>query len=463
MKGQSMNANPLQQYIDLAREHRDLLESGSPAVMNALRDRAAEVCASVELPRDGSRPYLYTSLRRMFAPDLGVNISRLPFSATAADAFRCRVPNISTAVGIVANDTFADDQPGLSNLGAGVTVCSLRRAATLMPEVLQRHYGTIVDIEDMRNGDRAAVALNTLLAQDGILVHVARGVHVDRTIQLVQVLNAAAPTLAVRRMLIVLEAGADASLLLCDHTAPGAAASTISQVTEVYLGEDASLSLYTLEESASDTSRLCRTGVRTGRGARLSMTPVTLLCGTSRNNIAVSLEGEGAECNINGMALADGSMVADNNSVVYHKAPRCTTLQNFRYVVDDQARGSFEGMIHVAEGAHHTNGEQNNRNVLLSDGARMHSLPQLEIYCDDVKCGHGSATGRLDERQMFYMQSRGIPAAEARTMLIQAFMADNLDAIRLEPLRLRLQMLVDNRLRRDVAPSGCADCNICPQ
>ena len=150
MKEQSMNANPLQQYIDLAREHRDLLESGSPAVMNALRDRAAEVCASVELPRDGSRPYLYTSLRRMFAPDLGVNISRLPFSATAADAFRCRVPNISTAVGIVANVTFADDQPGLSNLGAGVTVCSLRRAATLMPEVLQRHYGTIVDIEDMR-------------------------------------------------------------------------------------------------------------------------------------------------------------------------------------------------------------------------------------------------------------------------------------------------------------------------
>ena len=98
MKGQSMNANPLQQYIDLAREHRDLLESGSPAVMNALRDRAAEVCASVELPRDGSRPYLYTSLRRMFAPDLGVNISRLPFSATAADAFRCRVPNISTCL-----------------------------------------------------------------------------------------------------------------------------------------------------------------------------------------------------------------------------------------------------------------------------------------------------------------------------------------------------------------------------
>ena len=151
MKGQSMNANPLQQYIDLAREHRDLLESGSPAVMNALRDLAAEVCASVELPRDGSRPYLYTSLRRMFAPDLGVNISRLPFSATAADAFRCRVPNISTAVGIVANDTFADDQPGLSNLGAGVTVCSLRRAATLMPEVLQRHYGTIVDIEDRKS------------------------------------------------------------------------------------------------------------------------------------------------------------------------------------------------------------------------------------------------------------------------------------------------------------------------
>ena len=88
---------------------------------------------------------------------------------------------------------------------------------------------------------------------------------------------------------------------------------------------------------------------------------------------------------------------------------------------------------------------------------------QLEIYADDVKCSHGMTTGQLDENALFYMQSRGIPAAEARTMLIQAFMADILDAIRLEPLRLRLQMLVDNRLRRDVAPSGCADCNICPQ
>ena len=458
-----MNANPLQQYIDLARAHRGLLDQGSPAAMNALRDRAAEVCASVELPRDGSRPYLYTSLRKMFAPDLGVNISRLPFSASAADAFRCRVPNISTAVGVVANDTFADGQPALCGLGEGVTVCSLRRAATLVPEVLRRHYGTIVSVDDDRNGDRAAVALNTLLAQDGVLVHVAKGVSADRTIQLVQVLNAAVPTLAVRRMLVVLEDGASASLLLCDHTAPGAAASTISQVTEVYLGEGASLSLYTLEESAAGTSRLCRTGVRASRGACLSMAPVTLLCGVSRNNIAVSLEGEGAECRINGMALADGAMVADNNSVVYHKAPRCTTMQNFRYVVDDQARGSFEGMIHVAEGAHHTNGEQNNRNVLLSGEARMHSLPQLEIYCDDVKCGHGSATGRLDERQMFYMQSRGIPAGEARTMLIQAFMADILDEIRLEPLRLRLQMLVDSRLRRDTSAPGCADCNICPQ
>lgn len=457
-----MNNNPLQQYIELARDRRDLLDAGSPEVMNALRDRAAEVCASVELPHDACRPYLYTSLRRMFAPDLGVNISRLPFSADAAEAFRCRIPNITTAVGVVANDTFADDQPSLAGLPEGVTVCSLRRAAEILPDTL-RLYGTIVDIEDTRNGDRAAVALNTLLAQDGVLVHVAKDVRAERTIQLVQVLNAAMPMLAVRRMLIVLEDGAAASLLLCDHTAPGAAASTISQVTEIYLGKDASLSLYTLEESAADTSRLCRTGVHAGEGATLNMAPVTLLCGVSRNNIAVSLDGEGAECNINGMALADGEMIADNNSVVYHNAPRCTTKQNFRYVIDDNAKGSFEGMIRVAKGAHHTNGEQNNRNVLLSDGARMHSLPQLEIYCDDVKCGHGSATGRLDERQLFYLQSRGIPGDEARTMLVQAFMADILESIHLEPLRLRLQMLVDSRLRRNSTSGGCADCNICPQ
>lgn len=442
--------NSLNQYIKLYEEHEAAVRKPSPAPMNAERRRALDILSASALPHRGSEGHAETDLNAMFAPDFGINISRMPFRADIAAAFKCEVPNISTLMGVCANDVFGPTDSMLRLLPDGVTVCPFAEAAVKAPGVLERYYNRIAP------ADNPAVALNTLLAQDGILVHVARNVRCEKAIQLVNILGGTTCSfLAMRRMLVVIDQGAEARLLVCDHSHESKVANASDTVVEIDVASGASFEYYDLEESTSGTSRYASINARLDADARLSLNVTTLRCGTTRNDIRVSMDGEGADCRISGMAVVDGAQTADNSASVFHNAPRCHSDQIFKYVVDGEARGSFEGIIKVAEGAHHTEAYQNNRNVLASADARMHTQPQLEIYCDDVKCSHGAATGQIDARALFYMRSRGIPEAEARTMLMQAFMADVIDAVTLAPLRDRLRYLMERRLAGAHAECHC--------
>ena len=446
-----MNSQTVRQYIDLWHDHRATIDGHAPAALNAHRRAAAEALERNGFSCRGDEGYSESSPAEMFAPDLGVNIARIPFKADVSEAFRCHVPNISTLLGVTANDIFTPGDTLAGRLPEGVTVCSLAQAAQTMPEVLERCYNRLAPMDT--NG---AVALNTLLAQDGVLVHVARNTQFDKPVQLVNILGGSnSPLLAVRRLLVVLEANASCRLLICDHSADNVA-NVSDAVVEIDLGPGASLEFCDIEESTDVTSRYANIAVRQDAASHLTMNLTTLHCGHTRNDIAVSLDGEGAECRISGIAIADGAQTADNSATVLHNAPHCSSNQIFKYLVDDDARGAFQGLIRVAHGAHHTEAYQTNRNVLAAPTARMHTQPQLEIYCDDVRCSHGAATGQIDARALFYMQSRGIPYAEARTMLMQAFMADVIDTVSLEPLRDRLRHLVEQRLAG--AAAGCGDC-----
>jgi Fe-S cluster assembly protein SufD len=443
--------NSLSQYIELYEGNRDTVAANAPSAMNEQRAAALATLQSTPLPRKGDEGYAVTDLNEMFAADLGVNITRIPFSADVTAAFKCDVPNISTLLGVVANDIFHAGEGMANRLPEGVTVCSFAEAAKTHADVFARHYNKIA------RGEAAAVALNTLLAQDGVFVHVARNVKCGKAIQLVNLLGGATtPLLAMRRMLIVVEQGAECSVLVCDHSRTSAVANVANEVIEIDVAPGGKLEYFDLEESSAETSRYCSLNARLDAGSQLVMNISTLRCGTTRNDINVWLEGEGADCRISGMSIADVTQRADNSASVYHNAPHCFSNQLFKYVVDDEARGGFEGIIRVADGAHHTEAYQNNRNVLAATTARMHTQPQLEIYCDDVKCSHGAATGQLDAKALFYMRSRGIPEAEARTMLMQAFMSDVIDTITLEPLRDRLRHLVERRLIG--AHADCGEC-----
>lgn len=460
-------ANPLDQYRDIVRDCPELDRNTAPAIRDARRNAAQLLCSAdcAPLPAAGTEGYEYTALDSLFEPDLGLNINRKDFAADIDPAvvFRCGVPNISSLSGVTVNDSFRAGDGLARLLPAGVTVTAFSQADDNAARAINRYYATVA----RPGNDTPALTLNTALAQDGILIKVDDGVVLDKPIQLVNILQGIAapdgtplPLLAIRRILVVIGRHAAAKVLICDHDRATDTTSLTSRVTEVILDDGAALDWYELEESSGHTGRHTETIVRQAADSRLQLFSGTLKCGITRNNFTVHLDGKGAELRIDGMAIADGTRIADNSATVLHHAPHCTSNQTFKYLVSDNARGAFEGLIRVDHGAVGTQAYQNDRNLLGTPGARMHSRPQLEIYCDDVKCSHGAATGQLDERALFYMRARGIDLDVARPMLMNAFMADVIDSVTLSPLRDRLHHLVERRLLGD--DPRCEGCIVSP-
>lgn len=443
----------LGQYLDLYRATTATIDGacGSEPLNNMRHAAFAALDSGMKLPRRGAEGYAVTGLDEMFAPDYGLNINRLPASADIAAAFRCDVPRLSTALMITVNDTPRLTDTTLRSLPEGVWFGSLAEYGRLHPTWTERYYGALAPLK------RPEVALNTLLAQDGVVLRVSAGVKVTKPLQIVNLLSATAPLMAVRRLLIVMEPGSEATLLCCDHTMDCDRSYLASAVTEIYLDRDARLSLYDLEESSPLTSRCSGVFADQAEGSELRMGAATLWCGTTRNDYEVTLRGKGASTSLSGLTTGSGNCVADTHTHVAHLAPSCSSRQLFKFTLPDASRGAFEGRVYVAPGATGTDASQTCRNLLAGPDARMHTEPQLEIYCDDVKASHGAATGQLSTDALFYMRQRGIPEAEARAMLMQAFMNDVVETFSPDALRDRLRHLVEKRLAGG-EPESCAAC-----
>lgn len=446
-----MENNSLRQYIDLYEQHRRAFDEGSARVMNEWRTRACALLENMRLPRRGSENYEHTDLEAILAPDYALNPSRVPLPVNPAESFSCRVPNMSTALYFLLNDGFASTDNASRQLPEGVVCGSLRQILRERPE-LGSHYNSVADLHN------PLVALDTMLAQDGFMLYVPDGVKVEKPIQLVNILQSEMPLMAPRRILVVLGTGAEARMLVCDHTQNREQDYLALSTVELICGKDSRLDYYDLEESSPRTSRLCALYASMEEGADLLVDGITLNNGTTRNEYYVSMHGEHCELRLLGMGIESASRRLDNYSLIRHLKPRCRSNELFKYVVDDESTGAFCGRIYVAPGAMKTEAYQANRNVLGSEKARMFSKPQLEIYNDDVKCSHGTAIGRFDEKQLFYMQTRGLPLPLAETLLKQAFMADVIAGVRLQPLRDRLTHLVELRFGCGDASAECASC-----
>lgn len=447
-----MNQNALTQYITLFNENREVIDSHSAAALNALRPAALEaLTAAGRLPEKGDEGYERTSVNAMFLPDYGVNIGRLNMPVDVAASFKCGVPNLSTLMAVVVNDRFAPTSTLLANLPKGVTVCSLAAAAKEWPELVGKYYGSVAAISD------PSTALNTLLVQDGVFIHVARGVQLEKGIQIVSIASSETPLLSARRVLVVAEEGSKVQILKCDHTQGSQVPNLASEVVEIVAEPHSQVDWYEIEEANASSSRRSQVYVRQLEASDVNICGATLTNGTTRNDYIIDLDGSHTATQLSAMAIGTDNQHIDNASTVRHHTEHGHSRQLFKYTLSDSATGAFEGGIEVGHGARFTEAYQTNRNILDSTSARMHTKPQLLIYNDDVKCSHGASTGQLDPAAIFYMQARGIPAAEARRMLMQAFMVDVIDTIRLEPLRDRLRHMVDRRFSGHHA--SCADCS----
>lgn len=444
--------NALEQYIGLYREYREVVERNAPAALNALRPAALDALATARLPRKGQADYEAIDMEAIFAPDYGVNVTRLDYDIDPTESFRCDVPNLSTCLFHTYNDVPHISATSRRNLD-GVVVETLTEAAANHPDVLAGHLGRLARLDD------PTVALNTLLAQDGLLVYVPDGVSASKPIQLLNILSAAHPTMVVRRLLVVAGENAYVRLLACDHTQGSGTQVLNLQVIEVVAGRNATVDFYDLEESGTDTSRVSSLFVEQHEGSSVLVDGITLMNGITRNNYHVQVVGEHASTELLGMTIASGHQHVDTRSFVSHNVPRCTSNQMFKYVLADEAIGAFAGKVLIKEGCPRVEAYQGNRNLCASPSARMYTKPQLEIYTDDVKASHGTTIGQLDEEAMFYMRTRGVSQESARRLLMQAFMSDVIDGVRLDVLRDRLHYLVEKRF--DGTLAACTGCAIC--
>lgn len=400
-----------QQYIELYNEAGNIIRQKSCEVMNKVRDAAFAVFQEKGFPSKKVERYKYTDVDAAFAPNYGIALCPL-------------------------------------ELKESKYIFSFKDA----PIDLTPYYNNIAD------GSDPITALNTAIAHDGLLIYIPKNEVPDAPIQIDNYLRGNAATMMNRRILVILDKGAEATVIINDHAADKQRFLT-TQVMEVVCKDNSRLDLYEIEETTPLCSRFSNVYIKEGRDCSVKHNSITLFNGQTRNLCDVYLEGENSEVTLNGCAIANGNQRIDNNTLIDHKVPNCQSDELYKYVVDGQSVGAFAGKILVEKDAQKTSSHETNANLCASKTARMFTQPMLEIYADDVKCAHGSTVGVMDETALFYMQQRGINEDEARTLLKNAFMGQVIDQISLEPLRQKLYVKVEKRFRGEL--DKCEDCQLC--
>ena len=296
----------------------------SAEVLNAPRAKAFADFERLGFPTRKQEKYKYTEVSKYFAPDYGLNLNRLEFPVNPYEVFKCDVPNMSTSLYFVVNDAFDKHVHPSAQLPEGVIFGSLKDVAEQHPELVKKYYGKLADTS--KDG---VVAFNTMFAQDGALMYVPKNVVMERPIQLVNILRADVNFMVNRRVLIILEDGAQARLLICDHAMDNVNF-LATQVIEVFAGENTVFDLYELEETHNSTVRFNNLYVHQEANSNVLLNGMTLHNGTTRNTTEVTLAGRGAEVNLCGMAIADKNEQVDNNTFIDHQVSDCTSNELFK-------------------------------------------------------------------------------------------------------------------------------------
>jgi Fe-S cluster assembly protein SufD len=335
---------------------------------------------------------------------------------------------------VFVNGQFSSELSKLERLPRGVKVSSLAQMLDSDPAVLERHLGKLAEIEA-----NPFVALNTGFVRDGAVVHIGRGVAVEGPIHLLFIgAPAKEPLVSHPRVLVVAEENSAAQIVE-SYVGAGAGVYFTNAVAELVLGDHARIDHCKLQQEGPDAFHVATMQATLGRSAVLISQAATIGGKLTRNDLNVSMDGEGADATLNGLVIARGEMHVDNHTLLKHEKPKCLSHELYKHVLNDKATAVFKGQIFVQKDAQKTDSKQTSKALLLSDEAVMNSMPALEIYADDVKCTHGSTIGPVDEEMVFYLRSRGVSLESARHLLTYAFAADITRRIKVAPVRRRLE------------------------
>ena len=425
-------------------QYRQAFETLKPALRGQPERRSAAFARFEELGFPGSRDeaWKYTNLRRLesrrFAPAIRADAlcAKIVLPATLGDR---RV--------VLVNGHLRDDLSNLRSPPSGVRIGALGE--------VRAHDGVAATVLrwPQGGGTERFAALNAAMSADPLLIEVERGIRCNEVLHVVLVANGAAPTMSYPRVSVRMAPDSFLRVVL-HHVGDETGEHFVAAVVDAELADGAELHAYRIQAAGGRAFHIERFDVTVGAGARLAVRDSQLGSSLSRLDLNINLAGRAAEAAVTGLFIADGSRHLDTHVHIDHRGVETRSLQDYRGVAANRGRAVFNGKTVVHEGAQKSNARQSSRNLLLTQGAEIDTKPELEIYADDVQCGHGATTGQLDPAAMFYLRSRGLSEDEARSALTRAFAGAVLSRIDHAPVASLVHDELDGRLVRLMEPQS---------
>ena len=419
------------QAVSAARAGHD-----EPQWLGAMRHTAMASFSALGFPTPALEDWHYTSLS---------SIAEVPFavaggaSSTGVADLTPYMINAEWPTIVLLNGMYSPSLSSLDSIPADMLVMDLAQATREQPALVQQHFGTVATSE------HAMTSMNTGLMQDGVFIHVPKGIESETPIHILHISDASgAMSAKFPRTLIVAETFAKATVLESFIGLADVAYFT-NHVAEVVVGENATITHTKIQRESDLATHVSTTEVHQARDSHYVNFSMAMGSTLSRTNVYTVLDGDGGGATLNGLYLGKGTQHTDHQTRIEHAQPNCFSRELYKGVLDDASHAVFNGKVYVHPIAQKTDGKQSNHTLLLSPEAKIDTKPQLEIFADDVRCTHGATVGRMDEAGLFYMKSRGVPAETARRLLTYAFAADVLETIENETVKQALEQLTLER------------------
>ena len=456
-----MTTQATKETIFNADFRRSLETAQQPEWLKDLREKAFRFFAENGFPTVENEDWKYTNV----APMAKENFLLAELSETATDELKTRELEIETeddfsveadsktsafvfdeskeSVLIFENGVFRKNASKLNAVN-GATVLSFSEAESdeKFGEIFRAKLGSLVDA-----GKNGFTALNTAFIAEGAFIFLPKNTRIEAPIQLLFTTNE--NKISFPRVLVVAESFAEATIIETYVRADETKYLT-NAVVEISVADEAKIKHYRVQRESHEAFHVSTTAAEVARGSVYDTTAITLGAKLSRHDVSLKFNSEGGEAFVDGLYFLGGDQHHDTHSVIAHDVPNCASHQTYKGVLNDRSRGVFNGKVFVAVGASGTDGYQSNKNLLLSNDARVDTKPQLEIFNDDVKCSHGATVGQLDEEELFYLLSRGLNESLARNLLTYGFAEEIVNKIEIESIKRQLDEAVLNRLNTNL-------------
>jgi Fe-S cluster assembly protein SufD len=424
------------QLAHYVAQYRRSLETGPPQPrwVAQARESAIEKFERLGFPTTRLEQWRFTSV----APIAGRTFD-LATGSPNGDVTHAAPLSVPAAHAVCINGQFAARLSRIRELPAGVEILGLEAALASNPGLLEPYLDKLTLTQT-----NAFTSLNSAFLRDGVVLIIKKGIVVEQPIEVTFASVAQGASSVSHPRLVILAGEASQATVLERYVGTGPAFT--NAVGELWLGANAVVDHYKLQEEPSDSFHIASMFMHSDRNGNFSSHSLTFGGGLVRNDVVATLDGEGIDCTLKGLYVGRHNQLIDNHTTIDHAMPHCGSHEVYKGILAEQSRAVFNGKIIVRPDAQKTDAKQTNKALLLSDDANINTKPELEIFANDVKCTHGAAIGQLDENAMFYLRSRGLGVAASRTMLVHAFAGDILTRVKIQPVREYLQEKLTARL-----------------